>query len=194
MELQLLTSIEESWRDIPGFDGIYQASSFGRIRTVQGKTTSNARYKKRVWQSRILKQKWNRAAGYCVTLWKNGSPKTFLVARLVCAAFYGWSKLTVNHKDGNRLNNRLENLEWLSLKKNIQHGFINGLYHTQISCALINSSGNKYDFRSMAEASRFLSKNPGYISNCLKKNKVRVTDMAGNTYFLSRVTHDRENF
>lgn len=124
----------EEWKDIPGYEGLYQASTLGRIRTCEGKTTSNARFGKRVWKQRTLKPK--RAVNkkgridLRVELWKDGEHKTFLVSRLValtwCKGYKsGW---TVNHKNGDQLDNRVENLEWLSHGDNIRHGFANGLY------------------------------------------------------------------
>lgn len=53
--------MEELWKDIPGYEGLYQASNLGRIRSAPGKTTSSARYKVRVWKVRIIKAKTERS-------------------------------------------------------------------------------------------------------------------------------------
>ena len=69
--------------------------------------------------------------GYRVDLWKNGKPHTLLVARLVATTFLEDlinTDMTVNHKNGNRLDNRIENLEWLSRADHIRYGFQNGQY------------------------------------------------------------------
>ena len=125
----------EQWRDIPGYEGLYQASTDGRIRTAKGKTTASSRFPVRVWKQRIMKFKYQtRKSGgkkdARVCLWKEGKEKTFLVARLVALAWCdGYEDgLTVNHKDGDPLNNHPENLEWISLADNIRHGFKTGLY------------------------------------------------------------------
>ena len=124
----------EEWKDIPGYEGLYQASTLGRIRTCEGKTTSTARFEKRVWKQRIMKQKLNKNSkgriDARVCLWKDCTEKTWLVARLVALTWCkGYSEgLTVNHKDGDPLNNSAENLEWISRAANIQHGFKAGLY------------------------------------------------------------------
>ena len=165
--------MEEVWKDIDNFEG-YQISNFGRVRT-HNKITFTKIHGERHWKDRILKptisekDKCSR-----IKLWKDGSVKCFLVHRLVADAFLGEkiaTNLTVNHKDGNRLNNRLDNLEWITREENIRHGFNTGLYHNQIKIKLINKNNN-YDrvFRSMSEASRVMNKNHGYISSKIKQN------------------------
>ena len=176
----------EIWKDIPEYEGIYQASTFGNIRTVEGKITSNKRYGVRRWKSRILKGRGdNYATGKRVSLWKNGNVKDWLVARLVAITFLGVPPegYTVNHIDGNRLNNSIDNLEWLSLADNIRHGFATGLYPTQKSVS-IKKDGQTYDFRSMAQCDKFLRRAKGYTSNSLKKRST-LFDADGNKYLAS---------
>ena len=105
---------KEIWLDIPNYAG-YQVSNLGRVRT-HNKISSNKLYSVRRWKDRILKFKSESyKTGYRVDLWKDGKNKTFLVARLVAYTFYGKDiddhTKTVNHIDGNRFNNHLENLE-----------------------------------------------------------------------------------
>lgn len=77
--------------------------------------------------------------------------------------------MTVNHKDGDRLNNKVENLEWLSRGENIKYGFENGQYK-QDKTVLYNENEH-YEFRSKSLASKFLKRNHAYISNCIKNNR-----------------------
>lgn len=134
----------------------------------------------RLWKDRILKfkpstnskQKSNQGMGYRVDLWKNGKHKDFLVARLVATTFLEDlidTNMTVNHKNGNRLDNRVENLEWLSRKDNIKYGFENNQYK-QINIILYNDN-ERYEFRSLVQASLFLKRNSGYVSYALKNNR-----------------------
>ena len=125
----------EEWKAIPGYEGLYEASNLGRIRTAEGKVTYNTRFPHRVWKQRIMKFKYAmRKSGdhmdARVCLWKDRKEKTFLVSRLIAMTWCdGYSDgLTVNHKDGDTLNNCPENLEWISLADNIRHGFSKGLY------------------------------------------------------------------
>lgn len=175
--------VMEEWKDIPEYEGIYQASTYGNIRTCEGKTTSNKLYSTRHWKTRILKGKGdNPQTGSRVTLWKDGKSKDWLVARLVALTFIGEPPkgFTVNHIDGDRFNNHIENLEWLSLADNIRHGFATGLYHTQKAVS-IRKDGQTYYFRSMAQCDKFLRRANGYTSNNLKKRST-LFDANGNEY------------
>ena len=165
--------MEEIWKDIPYYEGLYQASTFGRIRTCEGKTTFTKRHGIRHWKKRILKYKGVSKPGYRVILWKNGKPQSWLVSRLVAMTFLGESDLTVNHIDGNRLNNHIENLEWLPLKDGVRHRFKIGLYSKNCKpIRLINKETNEtQDFRSMQEASKYMNKNYFYLYNHIKRGK-----------------------
>ena len=156
---------EEIWKDIPNYEGIYQASTFGRIRTCANKTTFTERHGVRHWKQRILKHRGEYyKTGYRVTLWKNGKPKDFLVARLVATTFLGKSDLTINHIDGNRFNNHIENLEWCTIAENVRKAFEMGLV-PQRKVTLTNKKTKEVStFRSMSETSKFLGFNHGYIS------------------------------
>jgi hypothetical protein len=115
-------------------------------------------------------------------LWKNGKEKSWLVARLIGITFLGNPKEgdTINHKDGNRYNNNLENLEWLSRADNIRHAFETNLMSTQKKIILI-SDNYKQEFRSMSLASKYIGRNNGYISLCLKNNRNAI-GVNGNRY------------
>lgn len=177
----------ECWKDIPGYEGIYQSSTLGNIRTCEGKTTYTERHGVRHWKQRVLKQKFvANAKGRTdarVNLWKNGNEKSWLVSRLVgmtwCSGYA--EDMTINHINGNPLDNRAQNLEWVSLSENIRKGFEAGLYSDiQLPVALV-SEDKTLPFSSMATASKYLGKNNGYISLCLKKGR-KASDQNGQTY------------
>ena len=172
--------MKEIWKDIPNYEG-YQVSSCGRVRTYN-KTTYTEKHGTRKWKNRILHFKGETYnTGYRVDLWKNGKSKTFLVARLVAFTFYNKDisnkKLTVDHLDGNRLNNNLSNLELVTLKENIRRGFKNGLYHNQKKTLITDKKNKtKKTFISMSKASEYIKKNHGYISMKIKQNKYENKD------------------
>ena len=165
----------ETWKPIPGYEGLYEASSQGRIRSAEGKVTSSARYNRRVWQQRIIKQKWRKRKttekeDARVCLWKDGKEKTHLVSRLIAMAFLPapFEKLTVNHIDGDPSNNSVDNLEWCTMRENIKHAFDTGLQKSSQKPVVLESvGGNKILFPSMAEASRYLGKSNAYVSNSI---------------------------
>lgn len=175
----------EEWKDIVGFPG-YQVSNVGNVRSYN-KVTSSARFKVRHWKNRVIQQKIHHKDHYArVDLWKDGKPYTVLVHRLVAEAFIATdnTKQTINHKDGNKLNNVVDNLEWLSLADNIKHGFVTGLYPTQKSCVLVDTNGNTIPFRSQSEASRFLGRNAGYVNYMIQKGVTILRSTNGNFFTL----------
>jgi len=111
----------EKWKDIKNYEGIYQVSDLGRIKSLARNTTSGG----------IIKQ--NKSRFYLsVCLSKDGYLKSFSVHRLVLSTFVEnpKDKKYVNHIDGNKFNNKLENLEWTTPSENKLHAIKNGFTHT----------------------------------------------------------------
>lgn len=167
----------EIWKDIPNYEG-YQVSNLGRVRT-HNKITFTEKHGKRHWKDRILKYKSTNEnaykTGYRVDLWKNGKPKTFLVARLVAYTFFEKDindhSLTVNHIDGNRFNNNINNLELITLKENIQHEFRTGLYKKQIKVKITDKTTGTIMYpSSLNEGSKLIYQNPRYLSAKIIEN------------------------
>lgn len=177
----------EEWASIPGYEGIYEASTHGRIRSSAGKVTTSARFPRREWKQREIRQKWQNRNGSelkdaRVSLWKDGKESTQLVARLVALTFVpGYAEgLTVNHVDGNPSNNQVSNLEWCTRADNIRKAFVTGQYSNQRSITLI-CDGVETVYRSMAEASRALHRSIPYVSNAIKRGNA-ITDASGKVY------------
>lgn len=172
------------WRDVVGYEGIYEVSNKGRVRTHKNKTTYTKKHGVRHWKQRYLKDKTPNGRDVRVSLWKDGKHKDFLVHRLVAFAFMPVvkGKECINHIDGNPKNNNVENLEWCNHLENNRHAFETGLMHTNMAVKLINHLGIEYEFISMSRASQFLGRNNGYISTKLKRNRKELTDIHGNKY------------
>lgn len=121
--------MEESWKAIPGYVGAYEVSSFGAVRSVDRTTVSEKDGRTRVYPGKLLKQCTKNRRYATVSLSVNGALRSIKVARLVALAFVDNpnGKPEVNHKDGDRLNNRAENLEWATRKENMRHAVETGL-------------------------------------------------------------------
>lgn len=167
--------MEEIWKDIPNYEGLYQASNLGNIKSLI--CHNNAKYK-------IMKGRGNNyKTGKRVGLWKDGKPKDWLVARLVAITFLGKPKgniNTVNHINGDRMDNRIENLEWLTRGDNIRHAFNTGLMPT-INVRLFNNE-HSINFTSLRSASISLGRNAGYVSGEIKKGKTIVRSITGEQF------------
>jgi hypothetical protein len=107
-------NLNEEWRDIPGFNGNYQVSDLGRVRSLLAFRPQTG------WYSKITIKKPSNGKRYAQLPIEG---KTFLVHRLVLLVFVGESKLHCNHKDGNPRNNRLDNLEYCTPSENLRHSY-----------------------------------------------------------------------
>lgn len=99
----------ENWKDIHGYENLYQVSDLGRVKSVK--------------RNKILKNSKSSCGYYVIELYCNGKNKMFRINRLVAQAFIPnpENKTFVNHIDGNKLNNHVDNLEWCTAKENMIH-------------------------------------------------------------------------
>ena len=114
----------EEWRDVKGYEGIYQVSNEGRVKALE-RYVDNFWGTKQYVRERILKSYPTK--GYLtLSLSKNGVPKKFYVHRLVAEAFITNPNNypQINHRDENTQNNKVENLEWCDSKYNMNYGTI----------------------------------------------------------------------
>ena len=114
----------EVWKDAVGFEGLYQVSNMGRVKSLCYNHTK---------KECILKQVLNKEGYFVLSLYKYKTKKQFFVHRLVYEAFHGFmpkwdvtasgdERLEINHKDENKQNNKLENLELVSCTQNLNYG------------------------------------------------------------------------
>lgn len=138
--------MEEIWKDIIGFEGIYQISNFGRIKSLERLVKCgilNSEF--RIVKERILKPAINRNGYYKVCLKHKFINKTLLVHRLIAQAFIPnpENKPTINHINGIKTDNRIVNLEWCTMKENNVHAFATGLkraHNKSINVGAVNSN------------------------------------------------------
>lgn len=123
----------EKWKDIIGYEGYYQVSNHGRVKSL-------SRYKR----SERIRKFFKSKTGYLsVNLRKDNIANTFYVHRLVAMHFLnGDFNLTVNHKDGNKQNNHVDNLEWCTKGENNSHAHRIGL---------MNKKGENCNFAKLTE-------------------------------------------
>lgn len=117
----MILDSEEQWADIPGYEGLYQVSDMGRVRSLR----NNTRIKDKMYL--IMKQKLDDKGYFRVNLYKNKSPKTFLVSRLVAQTFIPnpENMPMVGHNNDIKSDNRVTNLYWTNALENNHH---NGKY------------------------------------------------------------------
>ena len=114
--------MEEIWKDVKGYEGYYQVSTLGRIKSL-------SRHRKVGWanyisKEKIIKQCDHRQGYKLVLLHKDGKSKTHKVHKLVAEAFLSNPNnyKSVNHKDENKANNTVDNLEFCDYSYNINYG------------------------------------------------------------------------
>lgn len=147
----------EIYKDINGYEGLYQVSNFGYVK--------NLKYNK------ILNGTIARNGYRVVTLSKDKKHKKHYVHRLVAESFikHNIENNVVNHKNFNRLDNNVENLEWCSTKYNLLYSYYNGripLPPPQKPKKIIRNDGKIY--KSLEEAGKDMKIHPSIICNQLK--------------------------
>jgi hypothetical protein len=127
------------WKDVKGFESHYEASNTGLIRRKAGQTIYKDGRIARFSQT-VLKHGYNKK-GYAKVYLSVGSKKySKSVHRLIAETFIDnpEKKQTVNHIDCNKLNNRVDNLEWMTNKENMRHAFDNGRFKERDKTTIFN--------------------------------------------------------
>lgn len=113
----------EIWKDIEGYENLYQVSNYGRVRSVD-RYVNYLRGGKRLMKGKIIKQTSTTLGYKQVKLCKDGKSKNNLIHRLVAESFIPnqYNLPEVNHIDENKSNNRVDNLEWVTHRYNVNYG------------------------------------------------------------------------
>lgn len=157
----------QNWYSVSGYEGLYEINRNGQIRSLQ----------KKYYQKQIT-QRIDRGGYITVRLSKEGISKTFLLHRLLILEFIPNpnNKPFVNHINGNKLDNSLENLEWVTHRENVIHAFTSGLNKSsQIkSFALFDHCTKKY-YPSIKEAAICLNIPYSSLKNMINTNRRNKT-------------------
>ena len=161
----------EIWKDIKGFEGHYQVSNLGRVKSLEWTYYSGqGHYAKKVQPEKILSQKISKRTGYCIVLLYGDKRHYRTVHRLVAETFLPEvkGKDIVNHKDGNKQNNNVENLEWSTYSENTIHALHQGLRPINKILEYDLSGNIVREWPSALEAANFYKVTRGVIYNCIK--------------------------
>ena len=121
-------STKEEWRPIKGYEGFYEVSNLGRVRSCDRREKHSDGHLRMRYGKMLHSSIQDRGYAH-VILHQNGNRKTHAIHRLVATAFIPnpENRTTVNHIDGNKQNNNFQNLEWVSPKQNTVHAVKLGL-------------------------------------------------------------------
>lgn len=166
--------MQEIWKSINGYEGKYEISNLGRVR-------SNSKHKK-INEDKCLSPAPNKRGYLTVSLFKNGKHLTKKIHRLVAQAFLPnpENKPQVNHIDGDKTNNCVDNLEWATQEENIQHSYKLGLHkrffgkdnHLSKTVIQYDLKMNEIErFGSLYEIKRKKGFFPSIISKCCNNKK-----------------------
>ena len=159
----------KEWIDVINYEGLYQITKHGIIQSLH----------KRNFRKQI-KARIDRGGYLTVRLSKAGVTKTHFLHRLIAETFIPKieEKEFVNHINGNKLDNRIENLEWVTHSENVTHAIRIGLftnYFAQAKSVIDNCNGGLY--KSIKEASHFTSIPYSTLKNMLNGNRLNTTCM-----------------
>lgn len=164
--------MNEIWKDIKGYEGYYQVSNLGRARSLDRIVIDKRGFEKKC-SGRILKPALYSNGYEFVRFYpKKFNQFTWSIHRIVMNTFkpnVNGENLEVNHKDGNKRNNNLDNLEWVTKSENTIHAITNKLRkkaYTQRPVTITNvTTGEMIEFENAKLACEFFQKNRGWITD-----------------------------
>ena len=177
--------MKEIWKDVRNYEGFYQISNKGNVKSVQRKVVySDGRVFN--YPEKILKPSPDTKGYLGVGLNRNGTAKPKRVHRLVAEAFLNKPEglMSVNHIDGVKTNNNLSNLEWVTYSENTRKGYDIGLFDKAREATKERLKNNTYrcksvevtfkdtgitkNFKSAREASRYINRCQNYFTQLLR--------------------------
>lgn len=160
--------MEEIWKDIEGYEGIYQVSNLGRVKSFDTKDKLG-----RIRTGRVLKPLKHTLGYLNIGLYKNNTVSKKLIHRLVAQSFIPnpENKPEINHIDEDKTNNNINNLEWSTRKENCNHGTHNERMRKTLSIPILAinlKTGVVEEFYGANECATQLGLNQSHITSVLK--------------------------
>lgn len=159
----------EVWKPIAGYEGLYEVSEHGEVCSCE-RITSDGKH----LQRRKLKGGYFSNEYKFMCLRKDGENKNHLVHRLVAQAFIPnpENKPCINHKDGNKQNNKVENLEWCTYSENRKHAYDNGLSPQRGFPRKVTIKQGEHIalFDTMKDCAKFFGFEKGWLHNQIRKH------------------------
>ena len=169
--------MNEIWKDIEGYDGAYQVSNMGRVKSVARLTTRLNQFGVHEYRipEKVLRQRMGTSGYLCVNLHHDGKQVTEMIHRLVALHFCkGYADgMTVNHIDEVKTNNRADNLEWVTQKENNNHGtgIARRKKHPKEVVQMSLTGEVIRTFPSLKEAAKAVNRDPTRIGHCCHGRK-----------------------
>lgn len=168
--------MKEIWKPIKGYEGLYEVSNFGNVRSLDRYVYCSNQFGSKGTRKNkgVIIKSFVQNNGYVFVHLKN---KNFKIHRLVAQTFIpnNDNKPQVNHKDGNKTNNKVDNLEWCTVAENIQHAIKNKLLTPKFGkdnwnsiCVIGKKDDKEFKFYSLREAERITGADHSVISKCCK--------------------------
>lgn len=168
-QINLIGIADRNFVDIKGYEGLYKINKYGIVRNSKNE----------------IKSTFIEFGGYVgILLYKNNQYKKFKIHRLVAENFIpNPNNLPViNHKDGNRQNNHVDNLEWCTQSYNVKKG--KRVEELKKPCKLYKFSTFIKEFPSIIDAAKYLNVTPACIFNSLKRNGYKESGAILRKYFI----------
>lgn len=168
----------EIWTSVCDYEGIYEVSNYGNVRSLD-RVVTRSDGNKRKFKGQVLKKIKDKQGYLVISMHNNSTPKSRRIHRLVAEAFIPnpLNKRTINHIDGNKTNNRIDNLEWATQSENTLHAYKNRLKNPSSPNVNKNLQGERHGMSKLKESDVLFIR-----MNC-KKNGGLLTDFELATKF-----------
>ena len=163
--------MQNEWKPVVGFEKLYQVNENGEIKSMD-RIITDCNGRTRMWHGRIMKPRFDKDGYKTIQLCQGGKITQKKVHRIVAEAFIPNPNNypVVNHKDENKENNEVSNLEWCTVKYNTLYndGVMRRAIKRRKPILVVSEKGEIFHFNSIKEAEEKLNLNHGNVVGCLK--------------------------